>query len=227
MTVRRARISGLLLAALLCAPARGDAQELADFDYENLAFRGVALELGYLWPNKVESTPSYGLRMDLGYLGPGLRITPSISYWSSRMKTGEVVELEQKLDSLIAQTQPGAPAAPVSLGTIDWSDLALTLDAHVVWRTPYGFLTFAGAGASVHFLNGAGDAIADTFVEDLLDSVSAGLGLQAGVELPLTSRLRVYGAGRLEMLEDLRYGALRSGLQLHFGGAVPGEEGLR
>jgi hypothetical protein len=227
MTVRRARVDGLLLAALLCVPASGGAQELADFDYENLAFRGVAFELGYLWPNKVESTPSYGLRMDLGYLGPGLRVTPSISYWSSRMKAGEVVELEEKLDSLIAQTQPGVPAAPVSLGTIDWSDLALTLDAHVVWRTPYGFLTFAGAGASVHFLNGAGDAIADTFVEDLLDSVSAGLGLQVGIELPLTSRLRVYGAGRLEMLEDLRYGALRSGLQLHFGGAVPGEEGLR
>jgi hypothetical protein len=225
--VRRPLVGGLLLAALLCAPAPGGAQELADFDYENLAFRGVAFELGYLWPNKVESTPSYGVRMDLGYLGPGLRVTPTISYWSSRMKAGEVVELEQKLDSLIAQTQPGVPAAPVSLGTIDWSDLTLTLDAHVVWRAPYGFLTFAGAGASVHFLNGAGDAIADTFVEDLLDSVSAGFGLQAGIELPLTSSLRLYGAGRLEMLEDLRYGALRSGLQLHFGGAVPGEEGLR
>jgi hypothetical protein len=225
--MRRLRVGGLLLAALLWTPAPGSAQELADFDYENLAFRGVAVELGYLWPNKVESTPSYAVRMDLGYLGPGLRVTPSISYWSSRMKAGEVVELEEKLDSLIAQTQPGVPAAPVRLGTIDRSDLALTLDAHVVWRAPYGFLTFAGAGASVHFLNGAGDAIAGTFVEDLLDSVSAGFGLQAGVELPLTSSLRLYGAGRLEMLEDLRYGALRGGLQLHFGGAVPGEEGLR
>ena len=219
-------VGSVLVAALVLAPASGSAQELADFDYENLAFRGVALELGYIWPNKVESTPSYGLRMDLGYLGPGLRVTPSLTYWSSRMKRGEVVELEQRLDSLISQTQPGV-AAPVSLGEIDWSDFAMALDAHVVWRVPAGFLTFAGAGASVHFLNGAGDAIADTFIEDLLDSVSAGFGLQAGVELPLTSRLRVYGAGRMELLEDLRYFALRSGLQLHFGGAVPGEEGLR
>jgi hypothetical protein len=97
----------------------------------------------------------------------------------------------------------------------------------VVWRVPYGVLTFAGAGASVHFLDGAGEAIAGTFVEDLLDSVSAGFGLQAGIELPVTSGLRLYGAGRLELLEDLRYAALRGGLQLHFGGAVPGEEGSR
>ena len=32
---------------------------------------------------------------------------------------------------------------------------------------------------------------------------------------------------RLELLEDLRYAALRAGLQVHFGGVVPGEEGPR
>ena len=94
--------------------------------------------MGYLWPDKVEPTASYGVRMDLGYLGPGVRVTPSITYWSSRIKAREVRELEDRLDTLIAQTQPG-PVAPVSLGPIDWSDLALALDAHVVWRVPYGF----------------------------------------------------------------------------------------
>lgn len=212
---------------LFIGATSASAQELADFDYENLEFRGVGLEVGYLWPDKVEPTASYGVRMDLGYLGPGLRVTPSLTYWSSRMTAAEVGGLETRLDSLIARTQPGVPAAPVSLGTIEWSDLALALDAHVVWRVPYGFLTFAGAGASVHFLNGAGDAIADTFVEDLLDSVSAGFGLQAGIEFPVASNLRFYSTGRLELLEDLRYAALRGGLQLHFGGAVPGEESPR
>ena len=91
----------------------------------------------------------------------------------------------------------------------------------------YGSLTFAGAGASVHFLNSAGDAIVDTFVEDLLDSVSVGFGLPAGIEVPLASSFRLYGARRLELLEDLRYAALRSGLQFHLGGVVPGEEGFR
>ena len=203
--------------ALVCAPP-GGAQDLADFDYENLAFRGVGLEWGYLWPDKVEPTPSYGVRVDMGYLGPGLRITPSLTYWSSRMKRSEVAQLENRVESLIA----GAPS--VALGSIDWSDVALALDAHVVWRVPYGILTFAGLGASVHFLNGDGVAIADTFIEDLLDSVSAGLGLHAGVEYLLNSHIRIYTSGRLELLEDIRYSAIRAGLQLHRGGPAPGEE---
>ena len=203
--------------AVVCAPP-GGAQELADFDYENLAFRGVGLEWGYLWPDKVEPTPSYGVRVDLGYLGPGLRITPSVTYWSSHMKRSEVAQLESRVESLIA----GAPS--VALGPIDWSDVALALDAHVVWRVPYGILTFAGLGASAHFLNGDGVAIDDTFIEDLLDSVSAGLGLQVGVEYPLNNRLRIYTSGRLELLEDIRYSAIRAGLHLHRGSPAPGEE---
>lgn len=224
--------AGLLIAGLAAGSGSvfarpAHAQELADFDYENLSLRGFGFEVGHVWANKVEPVRSYGVRMDLGYLGPGLRVAPSITYWSSRIRAREVDELESRLESLIAQTRPGVSSAPVSLGVIDWSDLALAVDAHVVWRVPYGFLTFAGAGASVHFLNGTGKAIAGTFVEDLLDSVSAGLGLQGGLEVPLATRLRLYGAGRLELLEDLRYAALRIGLQFHFGGAVPGEEGFR
>ena len=219
----RALMLATALAGMSVLP--GSAQELADFDYENLAFRGFGLEFGYLWPDKVEPAPTYGLRMDLGYLGPGLRVAPALTYWSSRMKAAEVGELEDRLERLIARQQPGTPAPPVSLGPIDWSDLALALDAHVVWRVPYGFLTFAGAGASVHFLNGAGEAIAGTFVEDLLDTISAGFGLQAGVEYPLRRHVRLYATGRLELLEDLRYGSVRGGVQIHFGSIVPGEEG--
>src|SRR5688572_24540262 len=185
---RRVRVACILaLAAVLpAAPVR--AQDLADFDYENLAFRGIGFEFGYLWPDKVAPTPSYGLRMDLGYLGPGLRITPSMTFWSSEMKRVEVARLEDRLEILIARQQPGSPPPVVTLDPIDWSDLALALDAAVVWQVPYGFLTFAGAGAAVHFLNGSGEAIAGTFIEDLLDSVSAGLGLHAGVEYPVLPR---------------------------------------
>ena len=215
-----------LATALSAAPAR--AQDLADFDYENLAFRGVGFELGYLWPDKVEPTPSFGLRMDLGYLGPGLRIAPTLTYWSSRMRRTEVLLIEDRLASLIARQQPsGSPHPTVVLGSIDWSDLALALDADVVWQVPYGFLTYAGAGASVHFLNGSGAAIAGTFIEDLLDSVSAGLGLQAGIEYPVHSRVALYAAGRLELLEDIRYAAIRGGVQLQLGPSATGGAGSR
>jgi hypothetical protein len=66
-------------------------------------------------------------------------------------------------------------------------------------------------------------AIADTFIEDLLDSVSAGLGLHAGVEYPLNDHFRIYTSGRLDLLEDIRYSAIRAGLQIHRGGPAPGE----
>jgi hypothetical protein len=212
---------GLGLLASAGSPASLAGQGLADFAYENLAFRGLGFELGYIWPTRVVATPTYGVRMDLGYLGPGLRIVPGITYWSSRMKREEVRELEERLEELISQQ--GGPRIPVSLGRIDWSDLVLSVDAHVVWRVPGGVLTFAGVGAAAHILNGGGDVIADTFIEDLLDTVSAGANLHAGLEYPLSDRFRLYGLTRFEMVENFQYLELRVGGQLMIGGPAPGE----
>jgi hypothetical protein len=239
--VTRIRMLSLLVLLAAAAPAGG--QQLEDYDYENLVFRGVGFEVGYLWANKVEPTPTYGVRMDLGYLGPGLRVTPSLTYWTSRMKQGEVTSLEDRLASLVARQQPpGSPFPAIELDPIDWSDLALALDAHAVWRINlraraaeapgepvlgYDLLTFAGAGASVHFMNGDGAAINDTFVEDLLDSVGAGFDLHAGAEYLVSSNLRIYGMGRLELLQDIYYATLRGGVQIHLGPAAEGEERVR
>jgi opacity protein-like surface antigen len=218
---------GLLLLVALAAtaapPLRG--QGLADFDYENLSFRGIGASWGYMWPNRVEPTQSFDLRMDLGYLGPGLRIVPTLGYWSSEFEPGEVRELESRVEDLVLD-QSGEDVS-VDLGTIEWTDVRLGLDAHVVWRIPYGVLTFAGAGASAHLLNGDGAAINGTFVEDLLDSVTAGFNLHAGLEYPVTDRFRVYGQGRYEVLGDLQYVQVRTGLQFMIGGPAPGEERAR
>ena len=165
-----------------------------------------------MWPSRVEPTQSLGLRMDLGYLGPGLRVVPSIGYWSADFKDGEVTEFEDRV---------------VDLGRIQWTDVKLALDTHVVWRVPYGLLTFAGVGAAAHILNGSGDGIDGTFVEDLLDSVTAGFNLHAGLEYPMTERVRIYGQGRYELLGDLQYLGLRSGIQFMIGGPAPGEERTR
>jgi hypothetical protein len=219
---------GAAALAVLFSAGAGTSQSLADFDYENLTFRGFSLEGGYLSATRVDPAYSIGTRIDLGYLGPGLRIVPGVSYWSSTMKSSEVRELEDKVESLIdAELPPGASTPQVNLGTIDWSDIALTLDGHFVWSVPYDLLTFAGAGVSAHILNGDGDAIAGTFVEDLLDSVAAGLNLHAGLEYPLHDRFRLYGVGRYEVLEDLRYLEFRLGGQITFAPPAPGEERSR
>jgi hypothetical protein len=206
------------LAALLSASGATElrGQELADFDYENLSFRGLGAEVGYVWPTRVVATPSLGLRVDMGYLGPGLRIVPGVSYWSSRMKGVEVRELETRIEAMVEGE------SPLRLGQIDWSDLVLSLDGQVVWRM-VGVLGYAGAGASAHIMNGGGEAIADTFIEDLLDTVTAGVNLHLGLEYPLSEKLRIYTAGRYEFAEPMRWFELRVGGQLMFAPFAPNE----
>jgi len=213
-----------IVAAALCVGAPAAAQDLADFDYENLSFRGIGAEWGYLYPTRVEETQSYGLRIDLGYLGPGLRIVPGVTYWSSSLKDSEVAELERSLEGLIADQIEG-PSPAVDLGEITWSDIALSVDAQVVWRVPFGILTYAGLGGAVHILNGDGAAINGTFVEDLLDSVTPGGNLHLGLEYPLQERLRLQGQARYEVLGDLQYFQIRFGAQVMIGEPHPGEVG--
>jgi hypothetical protein len=215
-------LSGFLAMTLGLAlmPGGVAGQSLADFDYEYLSFRGFSLEGGYIWPTRVDPTYTLGTRIDLGYLGPGLRIVTGVTYWSSSMKDEEVRKLEMKVQELI---DPASSASLVDLGEIDWSDLVISLDGHFVWSIPFDLLSFVGAGISAHVLNGEGSVISGTFVEDLLDSFSAGINLHAGLEYPLSDLFRLYGLGRYEILGDLRYSELRVGGQIMLGPPAPGE----
>ena len=201
----------VLLAAAIAASKPLSAQSLADYDYTNLSFRGIGLDWGYIWPTKVESTPMYSLRLDLGYLGPGIRIAPVVSYWNSKVKQSELDRFADQLNRLDALQERGVVIDASELGEIDWSDLSLMVDAHLVWSTPVSLLTYIGVGAGVHALNGRGDAIAGTFVEDLLDSTTAAGAVMAGVEGELFTALRIYGEARYTLMSDVRYPALRVG----------------
>lgn len=204
----------------LVAPSAGAAQGLADFDYENLSFQGLMLDGGYVSSSRIESTASFGGRIDLGLLGPGVRVVTGFNHWSSRLVDREVQELESRLESLILD-ETGGPTT-VELGEIRWSDVALYGDIHFLWRVPLNLLTYAGLGTTAHVLRGSGPAINDTFVDDLLDSVRAGFNVHGGLELPISERFRVVGEGRYELLEDLSYFQLRIGGQLLFGALAPG-----
>lgn len=217
--MRRALLA--FIAGALLVPAAARAQDLADYDYTNLSFRGVGLAYGYIFPTKVASTPTYTIRLDLGYLGPGVRIAPAITYWNSRMRDGELIRLADQLNALPALQRRGAKVTAADLGPIQWSDLALELDGEYVWTTPASVLVYVGAGVGLHALNGRGDAIQGTFVEDLLDSFSAGLTALGGVEYPVTDRFRLFGELRMTGLSDIQHAGLR------LGGAImaPGRNG--
>lgn len=209
------------LAALMAVPVA--AQDVADIDYEHLSFRGIAPEWGYLWPNRMDAAQSYGVRVDMGYMGPGLRITPSITYWKSRFDQSEVAEFEDRVADLVEQQNPGSPRPNVDLGTIEYRDIAIGVDAHVVWEVPFDLLTFGGLGVTAHIVDGEGAAISNTFVEDLLDSVEPGFNLHFGAEYPVTERMRLYTVGRYEVMPDLQYLQVRVGWQFMFAPNAPGE----
>jgi len=215
------------VALLLLIPGAVQAQDLADYDYENLAFRGVGLDYGYIWPSKVAATPLFSLRLDLGYLGPAVRIAPTISYWSSEFKRSELARLANKLDQLPVLQQHGIDITAADLGTVEWSDISLGVDAHYVWTAPLQVLTFLGVNVGLHALNGRGDTIAGTFIEDLLDSTTAGVAFMGGAEYALASRLRVYGELRYTMLSDVHYPGVRLGAALMLPNARGGTEQTR
>jgi opacity protein-like surface antigen len=215
-----------LVAAVIGAPHPAAAQDLADLDYEHLEFRGMGLEIGYLFPTRIEGTLAYTVNFDMGYLGPGLRIAPSFTYWSAPFKASEVATLEERVASLVRR-QTGAPSPSVDLGTIEWTNYSLGLDAHVVWAMPFNLLSLGGLGVSAHVLDGQGSAIEGTFVEDLLDSVSAGFNLHLGLEYPVTNEFRVRAIGRYAVMEDMQYFSLGLGGQFLWGRLVPGEERRR
>jgi hypothetical protein len=212
----------LTAAASLALPQGLAAQDVADIDYEHLSFRGFGLEVGYLWPDRVEHTPSYGVRFDLGYAGPGLRVTPSITYWRSEFQADEILEFEDRIADLVAE-QNGGIRPTLDLDRIRYSDIALALDTHVVWELPLDLLTFGGLGVTAHFIDGDGTVIDGTFVEDLLDSVEPGFNLHLGAEYPVTNQMRAYTMGRYEVMPDLRFFQVRIGWQIMTGPNAPGE----
>lgn len=212
----RRRAPTLALLAGLVLPAAALGQRLEDYDYDQLALSGVGVDGGYIWPDKVEATVAFGLRLDLGYLGPAVRVLPRLGYWSSELKRSELEEWAQQLGELLGTEIPAD-----SLGPITWSDLSLGGDVQLVWRTPLPLLAFAGAGGAIHALNGQGRAIEDTFVEDLLDSITPGLAVFAGLEFTLLPRLQLFGEARYTLLTDVQYYGVHAGGSITLPGRGP------
>lgn len=221
MTMRGIGVVFLTVACI--QPVRALGQDLADYDYENLSLRGISFAAGRIFPNNVDSTDVLGVRFDLGFLGPGFRLIPGVSYWTSTMTQSQVGRLESRVDALNASQGGSPPPGGLDLGTIDRSDLIVSLDGQYLWSVPLGLFFWAGAGLSAHFLNGSGASVDGTFVEDLLDSVGAGFNVQAGLEYPISDRVRLYGGPKFELLGDLTYVDLRVGLSFIWGSLAQGE----
>lgn len=211
MNRRSITILGAALT-LLALPVAAAAQGLANYDYDNLTFRGIGVDWGRISPNKVNATNLYGMRVDLGFLGPAIRLIPSVTYWKSELKQSELENVASRLSDLPALRERGVTIDAADLGTVEWSTLSLSVDAHAVWTAPAHIFTYAGLGVGMHAMNGSGASIDNTFIEDLLDTITAGIAVMAGLEYQATDILRVYGEARYTVQSEIRYPGFRLGL---------------
>jgi hypothetical protein len=193
----------VLLALFVATPS--SAQLLAQYDYEDLEFRGIGLEGSRIWPARIEPTNGLALRLDLGLVGPRVRITPSARYWASTLNSAEVTRLSTQI-ILVCERQPGVTCPEeLDLGEIKVSDLELTIDGHFLLLGEQPVSPYVGLGVALHLLNGSGDFIDDTFVEDLLDSVAPGIGPLGGIQVRLGDAIAIHSEARFMLASDVRY----------------------
>lgn len=197
-----------LAISTLTGTSLASAQVLANYDYEDLEFRGIGVEVGRIWPGRAEPTTSYGLRLDLGLIGPRVRVVPTARFWSSTLRRSEVDRLAQQI-ILVCERQGDVPCPDrLDLGEVSLSDLELSIDANFMLLPDRTISPYAGISFGLHLLNGRGDFIDGTFVEDLLDTVSPGLGSMIGWDLRLGSALRLGAEARVMLASDVRYASL-------------------
>jgi hypothetical protein len=214
----RLRTHPLLLAAaaLVSASPLAAQDRPEDYHVENLAFQGAGVFLFGLVPARSEPTLGAQLRVDLGEVAPSLRIAPSLTYWGSEYRDSELEELARRVEALCERG--GSPCPGIDLGEVRVSDLSLGVDAQYLWTTSLGVEPYAGAGVSLHLLNGSGDLIEDTFVEDILDGITPGVSAHAGIEIPLASGLRLHGELRAELAGSASWLGAGVGALWHVGG---------
>jgi hypothetical protein len=157
---------------------------LEDYDYANLGLRAIGAELVRADAMQTDGTLGVGIRADLGYAGPYVRIVPRASHWKADVKDGEVLKLQEQLQETCAEP------CVIRLGTIDRSAWIVGLDAQWV-PLQTSLRPYLGAGLDVYFLNDSGDSIRDTFLDDT--DITAGLSGLVGLEFDFGPRWRAYG----------------------------------
>jgi len=207
----------------IVAPGSLKGQELADYDYENLGFRGISFEYGNILFKTYEETEAYSVKLDLGFLGPGVRMATRASYWSSEMLPEELVSFESSLNAMILAQGGVLPGNGLEIGSIKRDDMSVSIEADYVWRIPLGMLLSTGLGASAHLVNGTTKIPDDTFLNGLLDSFTAGFNVHGGLEYLVTDRIRLYGDSRIGLAGNVRFFQFGGGLTILWGELLPGE----
>jgi hypothetical protein len=73
-------------------------------------------------------------------------------------------------------------------------------------------------------LNGQGDGIDDTFIEDLFDSVMPGITALGGLEYAVIERVRIYGEAHFTIVSDILNPGVNVGVAVMLPTRLQGED---
>ena len=187
-------------------PASG--QGLEEYDYENLGFRAIGIDLVYADPSQSEGTIGFGARADLGFLGPYIRVVPRFAFWKADVDDSQVARLERQIEQV-----SGLDSGSVNLGTIKRNYWVLGLDLQWTLSEPV-VAPYLGLGLDVYILDDTGNAIRNTFLDDAV--ITAGVSGVAGLEFDVTRRIRLYGDVRGSLVTDASSLAFYAGVAYRF-----------
>jgi len=206
-TGRWAVIAAVLLTVSPSArlPAQG---VLNEFSYDNLRLSGIQVDVGVLGASQLMGTTVGGVRLDFGRIAPKVRLLLGLSYFRSDFDSEALSRFEARLDSFV---NPGTPDS-VAVGQIRLGDIVGDVDFQLMFPQGSGITAYVGTGVSIHVRNGSGDLINETFVEDALDVVTAGLNGTIGFEFNLSPAWRFTLDGRGVLSSGLSTASLRTGI---------------
>lgn len=194
----------------MLSPGAAGAQSRNDSPEPALAVRAAGLGMGYVALTRVKSTVMAEARADLGFVRPRIRLVPGIGYWASALGQSEVDRLADQVLQ-ICERQRREDCAPFDLGEIRLSDLVVNLDGHFLLPSPPVAQAYVGSGLGFHFLNGQGELIDNTFLEDLLDTLVPGINFTAGITSTLLAPLNLYGELKYVLMSDVQHAVVGIG----------------
>lgn len=193
----------------LVGATRADAQDLAEYDYEHLGFRALGVDILYANAKDAKATVGFGLRADLGFLGPYVRVVPRFAFWQADIEDAAVARFESNLEDLCVPTGD----CTIELGTLKRNYWVVGLDFQWTLAEP-AFAPYLGVGVDAYVLDDSGDAVKGTFLDAAV--VTAGLSAVGGLEWDVQEHLRLYADVRGTLVTSATNVAFYAGVAYRF-----------
>ena len=194
---------------------------LSQFSYDNLKPSALQLDVGPLGGNNIRGTLTGGMRLDYGFVAPHVRVLLGVSYYKADFSSEARARFEQRLRGVVIDPTGDDT---IRLGRITWSDVTGDLDLQYVLPQGHAVTSYIGIGLGAHIRHGSGPAINGTFVQDALNSITAGLNGTIGTEFG-AKRWRVTLDARGVLSSGVSTASLRTGLMYRWGGMRDGGRG--